>query len=137
MNGRQAGFDHSLRAYGKRFLSNLKASNRYSPGYLASLETTLAMAALYAEEKGWPGVQEITTEHLDEYLSYLQDRVRWFGGWTYAEPRKLSKGPHQRTVPPPEPVLQLARGARAQRRKPHALRQRTQSGGENGSRDHH
>ena len=85
-------FDHSLRAYGKRLLSNLKASNRYSPGYLASLETTLAMAALYAEEKGWPDVQEITTEHLEEYLSYLQDRVRWFGGWTYAEPRKLSKG---------------------------------------------
>ena len=56
------------------------------------METTLAMAALYAEEKGWPGVQEITTEHLEEYLSYLQDRVRWFGGWTYAEPRKLSKG---------------------------------------------
>ena len=56
------------------------------------METTLAMAALYAEEKGWPDVQEITTEHLEEYLSYLQDRVRWFGGWTYAEPRKLSKG---------------------------------------------
>ena len=85
-------FDHSLRAYGKRFLSSLKASNRYSEGYLASLETTLVMAALYAEEKGWPGVQEITTEHIEEYLAYLQDRTRWFGERTYAEPRKLSKG---------------------------------------------
>ena len=85
-------FDHSLRAYGKRFLSSLKASNRYSEGYLASLETTVAMAALYAEEQAWPDVQEITTEHLEEYLSYLQDRVRWFGERTYAEPRKLSKG---------------------------------------------
>ncbi len=85
-------FDHSLRACSKRFLSSLKASNRYSDGYLASLETTVAMAALYAEEHGWPGVQEITTEHLEEYLSYLQDRVRWFGERTYAEPRKLSKG---------------------------------------------
>ena len=85
-------FDHSLRAYGKRFLSSLKASNRYSPGYLASLETTVAMASLYADEQGWPEVQEITTEHLEEYLSYLQDRVRWFGERTYAEPRKLSKG---------------------------------------------
>ena len=85
-------FDHSLRAYGKRFLSSLKASNRYSEGYLASLEITVAMAALYAEEHGWPDVQEITTEHLEEYLSYLQDRVRWFGERTYAEPKKLSKG---------------------------------------------
>ncbi len=85
-------FDHSLRAYGKRFLSSLKASNRYSEGYLASLETTLAMAALYAEGHGWPGVQQITTERLEEYLAYLQGRVRWFGERTYAEPRKLSKG---------------------------------------------
>ena len=85
-------FDLSLRAYGKRFLSSLKASNRYSEGYLASLETTVAMAALYAEEQGWPDVQEISTEHLEEYLAYLQDRVRWFGERTYAEPRKLSKG---------------------------------------------
>ena len=85
-------FDHSLRAYGKRFISSLKASNRYSPGYLASLETTVAMVALYAEEQGWPDVQELTTEHLEGYLSYLQDRVRWFGERTYAEPKKLSKG---------------------------------------------
>ena len=85
-------FDHSLRGYGKRFLRSLKASNRYSEGYLASLETTVAMVALYAEEHGWPDVQEIITEHLEDYLAYLQDRVRWFGERTYAEPRKLSKG---------------------------------------------
>ena len=85
-------FDLSLRAYGKRFLSSLKASNRYSEGYLASLETTVAMAALYAEEQGCPDVQEISTEHLEEYLAYLQDRVRWSGERTYAEPKKLSKG---------------------------------------------
>ena len=85
-------FDHSLRAYGKRFLTSLKASNRYSEGYLGSLETTLAMAALYTEEQGWPDVPEISTEHIEDYLSYLQDRVRWFGERTYAEPRKLSKG---------------------------------------------
>ena len=85
-------FDLSLRANGKRFLSSLKASNRYSEGYLASLETTLAMVALYAEGRGWPDVQDITTEHIEDYLSYLQDRVRWFGERIYAEPRKLSKG---------------------------------------------
>ena len=84
--------DLSLRANGKRFLSSLKASNRYSEGYLASLETTTAMTALYAEEQGWPGVQGITTEHLEDYLAHLQDRVGWFGERTYAEPRKLSKG---------------------------------------------
>ena len=84
-------FDHSLRAYGKRFISSLKASNRYSEGYLASLETSVAMAALYAEQQ-WPDVQETTTEHLEEYLAYLQDRTRWFGERTYAEPKKLSKG---------------------------------------------
>ena len=43
-------FDHSLRAYGKWILSSLKASNRYSEGYLGSLETTIAMTALYADE---------------------------------------------------------------------------------------
>ena len=50
------------------------------------------MAAQYAEEQGWPDVQEITTEHIEDYLSYLQGRERWFGERTYAEPRKLSKG---------------------------------------------
>ena len=85
-------FDHSLRAYGKRFLSSLKASNRYSEGYLGSLETTIAMVALYAEEQGWPDVQDIITEHIEDYLAYLQGRIRWFGERTYAEPKKLSKG---------------------------------------------
>ena len=80
-------FDLSLRAYGKRFLSSLKASNRYSDGYLASLETTVALAALYAEGQGWPDVQEISTEHIEEYLAYLQERNRWFGERIYAEPK--------------------------------------------------
>ena len=85
-------FDHSLRTYGKRFISSLKASNRYSGGYLGSLETTVAMAALYAEEQGWPDVPDIITEHIEDYLAYIQDRVRWFGERTYTEPGKLSKG---------------------------------------------
>ena len=62
-------FDHSLRAYGKRFLSSLKASNRYSEGYLASLETTVAMSASYAEEQEWPGVRDITVVHIEDYLA--------------------------------------------------------------------
>ena len=83
-------FDQSLRANGKRFLISLKASNRYSEGYLASLATTLVMAASYAEEQGWPDVQEITTEHIEDYLPYLQDQERWFRERTYSVPKKLS-----------------------------------------------
>ena len=85
-------FDLSLRNSGKRFLSSLKASNRYSEGYLASLETTMAMVSLYAEEQGWPDVPDIVTEHLEDYLAFLQGRERWFGERSYAPPRKLSKG---------------------------------------------
>ena len=85
-------FDHSLRDSGKRFLRSLKAPNRYSEGYLASLETSVAMASLYAEEQGWPGVRDITADHIEDYFAYLQGRTRWFGERTYAEPKKLSKG---------------------------------------------
>ena len=85
-------FDHSLRESGKRFISSLKVSNRYSEGYLTSLETSVAMAALYAEGQGWPGVREISADHMEDYFAYLQGRTRWFGERTYAEPKKLSKG---------------------------------------------
>ena len=85
-------FDHSLRPYGKRFLSSLKASNRYSEGYLASLETTVAMVSLYAEEQEWPGVRDITVVHIEDYLAYLQDRTRWFVERENVPPKKLSKG---------------------------------------------
>ena len=84
--------DHSLRDSGKRFINKLKASDRYSEGYLASLETGVAMASLYAEEQGWPGVREISADHMEGYFAYLQGRTRWFGERTYTEPNKLSKG---------------------------------------------
>ena len=84
--------DLSLRKVGKRFLTSLKASNHYTPEYLASLEASVALVALYAEEQVWPRVREITTEHLEDYLIYLQERPRWFGERAYAKPRKLSKG---------------------------------------------
>ena len=69
-------FDLSLRANVKPFLNSLKASSGHSPSYLASLQTTVAWAVDYVEEQGWPDVPEITTEHIDDYLTYLQDRVR-------------------------------------------------------------
>ena len=49
-------FDHSPLESGKSFLSSLKTSNRYSEGYIPSLEADVAVAALYAEEQGLPGV---------------------------------------------------------------------------------
>ena len=85
-------FDLSLRESGKRFIKSLRASNSYSEGYLASLETTVSMAAFYAEEQGWPDVREITVDHMEDYFAYLQGRIRWFGERTYAEPKRLSKG---------------------------------------------
>ncbi len=84
--------DHSPHESGKRFISSLKASSWYSDGYLASLETTVAMAALYAEEYKWPGVRDITVVHIEDYLAYLHDRTRWFGERENVPPKKLSKG---------------------------------------------
>ena len=84
-------FDHSLRACGKRFLSSLKASNRYSEGYLASLETTIDMAAQYAEEQGWPDMQAITTEVHRGLLAYLCGR-------DYCFPIALKMGKHSLTL---------------------------------------
>ena len=71
--------DLCLREAGRGFIISLKASNRYSKTYLDSLEQTLALASLYAEEQGWPPVAGITTAHVEEYLAYLQTRPRWFG----------------------------------------------------------
>ena len=47
--------------------------------------------AQYSEEQVWPGVREISVTHIEDYLAYLQERTRWFGERTYAEPKKLSK----------------------------------------------
>ena len=87
MNGRQAGFWPQSSRIWQTVSQQPEGLQRYSEGYLASLETTVGMAALYAEDQGWPDVQEITTEHLEDYLAYLQDRTRWFGERTYAEPK--------------------------------------------------
>ena len=72
-------FDLCLRDAGRGFLISLKASNRYSASYLDSLERTIAMAALFSEERQWPTVSAIATGHIEEYLIYLQERPKWFG----------------------------------------------------------
>ena len=68
-----------LRGAAKRFITSLRASNRYSPHYLSALEFSLAILADYAEQSEWPGVGELGPEHLEQYLAYLQTRPRWFG----------------------------------------------------------
>ena len=39
----------------------------------------MALLSAFAEENGWPGISELTTSHIEEYLLYLQTRPRWFG----------------------------------------------------------
>jgi len=68
-----------LRTAGQRFLISLRASNSYSPAYLASLAVTLGLLSAYAEENDWPGVAGITADHIEEYLIHLQERPKWFG----------------------------------------------------------
>ena len=68
----------SVRHAAKGFLLSLRASNRYAPSSLQSLESGLAFLAQYAEAQDWPGVQGLTTAHIEEYLAYLQIRPRWF-----------------------------------------------------------
>ena len=84
--------DLSLREAGRGFLISLKASGRYAESYLDSLERTVALAALFAEEHTWPAVKHITTTHIEEYLAYLQTRPRWFGERETTNPRQLSRG---------------------------------------------
>ena len=80
----------AVRDAAKGFLVSLRASNRYSPKYLGGLEESLAFLATYAEEQHWPSVAQITTSHLEEYLTALQSRVRWYGDRDRA-PKPLSQ----------------------------------------------
>ena len=82
----------SLREAGKGFLLSLRASNRYAPSYLDSLETALGLLCSYAEEQHWPPARDITTSHIEEYLVYLQTRPRWFGERGSGKPRPVSQG---------------------------------------------
>ena len=84
--------DFSLREAGRGFIISLRASNRYSESYLDSLERTVALASLFAEEQGWPAVEHIDAFHIEEYLAYLQARHRWFEEREAGNPRKLSPG---------------------------------------------
>lgn len=69
----------SVREASKGFIISLRASNRYSPGYLTVLEAALAMLADFAEENRWPGVVGLTTAHLEDYLGHFASRRKWYG----------------------------------------------------------
>ena len=81
-----------VREAGRGFLISLKASNGYSDSYLDVLERSVALLALYAEEEQWPPVGNLTTSHVEEYLTYLRERPRWFGAQGNHNPRKMSQG---------------------------------------------
>ena len=67
----------TVRDAGRGFIISLRASGSHRPRSLDSLEETLGLFSLYAEEKGWPDCLDITTGHIEEYLSYLQVRPKW------------------------------------------------------------
>ena len=77
-------FDHSLHATWKRFFSSLKASNRHSEGYLASLETTLGKAASYAEEQRCLSRGQRSLQLVSHWLLFLYAPTRpWLSSPAY------------------------------------------------------
>ena len=85
---------YQVREAGKRFLTSLRASHRYSDRYLESLEFSLGLLASYSEEQDWPPMGELTPEFIEDYLAYLQVRPRWFGD---RDPEK-AKPPSQSSI---------------------------------------
>ena len=69
----------AVRDAAKGFIISLSASNRYAPGYLDVLEESLGLMTIFAEAQDWPPINRVTTAHVEDYLSYLLGRRRWFG----------------------------------------------------------
>ena len=72
-----------IREAAKGLLISLRASNPYSPSYLEVLERAPAFLSDYAEEQRWPPVGQITTSHIEDYLTAFQGRQRWIGDNDY------------------------------------------------------
>ena len=68
----------SIREAAKGFLISMRVANN-SQRYLETLEGTLALFAVFAEEQGWPAIADVTAGRIEEYLGYVQTRPRWFG----------------------------------------------------------
>ena len=60
------------------YLISLKASS-YSPRYVEAMELALRLFTDYAEAQGWSEVGRLTASHIEDYLVYLRERIRWFG----------------------------------------------------------
>ena len=67
-----------IREAAKGFIISLKAAGYEKPS-VDALEFALGLLATYAEDQEWPGVQSLTTSHIEDYLTYLRTRPRWFG----------------------------------------------------------
>jgi len=69
----------TIREAAKGFLISLRSSGGIRATSTKTLENALGLLTTYAGEQDWPGLQGITTSHLEEYLAYLQRRPKWFG----------------------------------------------------------
>ena len=68
----------SVREAGRGFIVSLRAAGQTSQSYHSSLEIAVALLADYAEGNGWPGLERLTTAHIEEYLILLRSRPKWF-----------------------------------------------------------
>lgn len=81
--------DLSLRDAGRRFITSYRAAG-YSRSYVQSLEETIGYVAHFAEERLWPPISRITTQHLEEYFAYSRTRRKGYGERKYTGNETLS-----------------------------------------------
>ena len=70
--------DLSLREAGRRFINSYRAAG-YSASYVQTLEETIGYLAHFSEERRWPPISQITTQHLEEYFAYSRTRKKGYG----------------------------------------------------------
>ena len=79
----------SLRDGIKRHIFAAKAA-RLSPRTVESKEETLGRFVSYAEDHEWPDFHEIKQHHIEEYIAWFGDRIRWDGLRGRANPKVVS-----------------------------------------------
>ena len=90
-------FGLSFREAARGFLIAHRASGSVKPGTLESLEYTLALVSSFADANDWPDCQSVTTEHIEEYLAFFQNRRLWDGKITERTPSSAYlDGTHRR-----------------------------------------
>ena len=68
----------TLREAAKGFIISLKAAGYEKPS-VDALDFALGLLATYDEDHDWPSANFITTSHIEDYLTFLRTRPRWFG----------------------------------------------------------